>query len=61
MWPVKRQEEEPSMSQEVKASKPNSAARAWMSSATAFRPSKLVISSMEWPAFSTRSGLTMMP
>ena len=32
---------------EVKASKPNSEARAWMSSATAFRVSKFLISSME--------------
>ncbi len=61
MWPVKRQEESSDMSQAVKASKPSSEAREWMSSTTVLRPSKLVISSRLWPAFSTRSLLTMMP
>ena len=61
MWPVKRQEEESSMSQEVKASKPSSSARAWMSSTTALRLSKFLISSIVWPACSMRSGFTMMP
>jgi len=43
-WPVKRQLESPLMEEEVKASKPSSAAREWMSSATALRVSKLVMS-----------------
>jgi len=42
-WPVKRQLELLSSPEEVKASKPSSSARAWMSSATAFRLSKLIV------------------
>ena len=57
----KRQEEEESRPAEEKAAKPSSSLWAVMSSATAFRLAKSLISSREWPAFSSSSVLTMMP